>query len=91
MLARFLVYLPMLLPERYAVVKLTPSRKAKLILFKILEFAEIGGMAPEDCGVAYEAVSQCLDEVCVKSHDEIVMEGLVDQIQQILRAEEWEQ
>jgi len=70
---------------------LTPSRKAKLILFKILEFAEVGGMAPEDCGVAYEAISRCLDEVCIKENNETTMEGLVDQISQIITAQVWEQ
>ncbi len=72
-------------------MQLTPSRRVKLILFKILEYAEVGGMAPEDCGVAFEAISQCLDEVCTEEHNDATMEGLKDQIQQILEADTWEQ
>jgi len=71
-------------------VQLTPSRRVKLILIKILEYAEVGGMTPEDCGVVFEAISQCLDEVCNEDHNEITMEGLKDQMQQILEAETWE-
>ena len=72
-------------------MQLTPSRKAKLILFKILEYAEVGGMAPEDSGVAYEAVSRCLDEVCIEEHNETTMEGLIEQISQVITAQDWEQ
>ena len=42
-------------------MKLTDSRRAKLILMKILDYAELGGMKPEDCGICFEAVSNCLD------------------------------
>lgn len=72
-------------------MKLTSSRKVKLVLFKILEFAEIGGMAPEDCGLLWESVSNCLDEVGVCEDDQSSMENLVKQLQQIIEADEWDQ
>lgn len=63
-------------------IELTNSRKAKLIVFKILEYAETGGMLPDDCGVAFEAISCCLDN-CDDSS------GLIEQIQQILNSKQW--
>jgi hypothetical protein len=72
-------------------VTLSASRRAKLVLFKILEYAEIGGMAADDCGLVYEAVSNCLDGICVEEGDESTMKGLIDQMQQILVAENWKQ
>ncbi len=72
---------------------MTPSssRRAKLVLFKILEYAEIGGMATDDCGLVYEAVSNCLDRICAEEGDESTLSGLIDQMQQILAAENWKQ
>lgn len=70
-------------------MKLNSSRRAKLTLFKSLEYAEIGGLAPGDCGAIYEAVSSCLDAICKDEGDETTISGLIDQIQQILTAEEW--
>ena len=65
---------------------LTPSRKARLIVAKVLEYAELGGMKPEDCGVAYEAIDNCLMAV---GHDpEEALSGLIDQIRTITNAEE---
>ena len=72
-------------------MKLTPSRKVKLILFKTLEFAEIGGMAPADCGLLFESVSNCLDELCASEDDESSMENLLEQIQQVMKAKKWNQ
>lgn len=72
-------------------MQLTPSRQVKLILFKILEYAEVGGMAPKDCGTAHEAISNCLDNASSPEQLETTMEGLKDQIQQILDSETWEQ
>ena len=68
---------------------LTPSRRAKLVLFEILEYAEIGGMAPADCGLVYEAVSNCLDTICVEQGDESTLSGLIDQMDLILAAKHW--
>ena len=70
-------------------MKLTSNRRAKLALFKILEYAEIGGLTPGDCGAIYEAVSSCLD--AIDEGDETTLSGLIDEIQQILTAEEWKQ
>lgn len=72
-------------------VTLSASRRAKLVLFKILEYAEIGGMATDDCGLVYEAVSNCLDSICVDERDESSVSGLIDKMQQILAAENWKQ
>ncbi|MEQ8853628.1 hypothetical protein [Gimesia sp.] len=72
-------------------MKLTDSRKAKLITHKILEFAEIGGMDAEHCGMAFEAVENCLDQICIEEGNEDTMSNLIEQIQQILSAEEWKQ
>ena len=72
-------------------MKLTSNRRAKLALFKILEYAEIGGLTPGDCGAIYEAVSNCLDAIGKDEGDETTISGLIDQIQQILTAEEWKQ
>lgn len=72
-------------------VTLTASRRAKLVLFKILEYAEIGGMATDDCGLVYEAVSNCLDRICAEEGDESTLSGLIDQMRQILAAENWKQ
>lgn len=69
--------------------KLTDSRKTKLILFKILETAEIGGMEVEHCGMIQEAVSNCLDEICVEEEDEATLSNLNKEIQEILDSEEW--
>ena len=62
-------------------MKLTEIRKSKLILAKILEYAEIGGMEKEHCGIALEAVSNCLHE------SKADMAELNQQIQQILKSE----
>ena len=70
-------------------VTLTPSRRAKLVLFEILEYAEIGGMASDHCGLVYEAVSNCLDTICVEEGDESTLSILIDQMQQILAAKSW--
>lgn len=70
---------------------LSASRKAKLVLFKILEYAEIGGMATDDCGLVYEAVSNCFDSICVEEDDESTMSSLIVQMQQILAAKNWKQ
>ena len=68
------------------VLELTPSRKAKLILINVLEYAEAGGMRPEDCGIALEAISNCLTSV--GDDPELVLSGLIDQIDMIVNAEE---
>lgn len=70
---------------------LSASRKAKLVLFKILEYAEIGGMRADDCGLVYEAVSNCLDRICAEEGNESTLSGLIEQMQQILVAENWKQ
>jgi len=70
-------------------LKLTPSRKARLIVGKILEYAEAGGMEAEDCGVAYEAIDNCL--MAVGDDPDVALSGLVEQIQTILNAKEWKQ
>jgi hypothetical protein len=64
-------------------MKLNASRRVKLIVFKILEYAEIGGMEPEDCGTVFEAVGNCLDETAN------TMPDLESQIHQILASDEW--
>ncbi|MAX37944.1 MAG: hypothetical protein CME33_15420 [Gimesia sp.] len=71
-------------------LKLTDSRKAKLVLNKMLEYAEIGGMEEEHCGMVLEAVVDCFDTICMEEGDELTMEGLVQQIRQILDADEWD-
>lgn len=68
---------------------LNASRRAKLVTMKILEYAEIGGMAPEDCGVALEAISNCLDNVGSRETVEETLEELTQQIAMILKGEEW--
>lgn len=68
-------------------LRLTPSRKAGLIVMKILEYAEAGGMEPNDCGVAWEAINNCL--TAVGDDPEATLGGLIDQIQTIVTAEEW--
>ena len=70
-------------------VKLTPSRKSKLIVMKILEYAEAGGMEAEDCGVAFEAIDNCL--MAVGDDPEDALSGLIDQIRTIINAEVWNQ
>lgn len=65
---------------------LTPSRKANLIVFKILEYAVIGGMDPEDSGIAYEAINNCLTNV--GDDPEVALGGLIDQIRTIVNADE---
>lgn len=69
--------------------QLTPSRKAKLIVMKVLEYAEAGGMTPEDCGIAWEAISNCLTDVA--DDPEVALGGLIDQIYTIATATEWSQ
>jgi hypothetical protein len=64
-------------------MKLNASRRVKLIVFTILEYAEIGGMEPEDCGMVFEAVGNCLDETAN------TMSDLESQIHQILASDEW--
>lgn len=66
---------------------LTPSRKAQLIVMKLLEYAEAGGMKPEDCGTVFEALSNCLGGV--GSDPDLALEGLIDQIRSIIDAKEW--
>jgi hypothetical protein len=68
-------------------MRLTPSRKAKLIVFKVLEYAEAGGMAAEDCGITYEALSNCLD--CVGKKPDEALVGLIDQIDTIIDSDVW--
>ncbi len=68
-------------------LELTPSRKAKLILMKLLEYAEAGGMRPEDCGIALEAIGNCLTSV--GDDPELVLSELIDQIDTIVNAEAW--
>ena len=67
-------------------MKLTPSRKARLIVMKVLEYAETGGMEAEDCGIAFEAIDNCL--MAVGDDPEVAMSGLIEQIQTIINAEE---
>jgi hypothetical protein len=68
-------------------IELTPSYKVRLIVVKILEYAETGGMAPEDCGIAYEALSNCLD--AASKHPDETMAGLIDQISTIIESKVW--
>ena len=67
-------------------MKLTPSRKAQLIVMKVLEYAETGGMEAEDCGIASEAIENCL--MAVGDDPEVALSGLIEQIQTIINAEE---
>lgn len=67
-------------------VKLTPSRRARLILMTILQYAETGGMEPQDCGAVYEAVDNCLTSA---DDPEVFLSGLIDEIQAIIIAKEW--
>lgn len=67
-------------------VKLTPSRRARLILMAILQYAETGGMEPQDCGAVYEAVDNCLTSA---DDPEVFLSGLIDEIQAIIIAKEW--
>lgn len=69
--------------------QLTPSRKAKLVVMKVLEYAEAGGMHPEDCGITWKAISNCL--TANGSDPEVALGGLIDQIQTIVTATEWNQ
>lgn len=62
-------------------MKLNDRRRARLIVCKVLEYAEAGGMEAQDCGATYNALDACLvDE-----------EGLLDQVRKILDAQEWVQ
>jgi len=70
-------------------LQLTLSRKARLIVGKILEYAEAGGMEADDCGVAYEAIDSCL--MAVGDDPDVALGGLIEQIQTILNAKEWKQ
>ena len=70
-------------------MNLNASRKAKLVTMKILEYAEVGGMAPEDCGVALEVISNCLDNVGSRENVEEIMGELTQQIAMILKGETW--
>ena len=67
-------------------IKLTPSRKARLIVMKVLEYAETGGMEAEDCGIAFEAIDNCL--MAIGDDPEVAMSGLIEQIRTIANAEE---
>lgn len=69
--------------------QLTPSRKARLITWKLLEYAEAGGMRPDHCGIAFEAISNYLTSV--GDDPEPILSGLIDQVQAIINAEEWTQ
>lgn len=73
--------------KKRKLTKLTPSRKAMLIVFKILQYAELGGMEPTDCGIALEAISNCLTST--GDDPEVVLSGLIDEIQSIISAKEW--
>ena len=70
-------------------MKLTASRRAKLIVFKICEYAEVGGMSPADCGMVYEKIADSLDSISAYEGDQTSVDGLLGQIQQILTAENW--
>ena len=70
-------------------IKLTPSRKARLIVMKILEYAETGGMEPKDCGIALDVISDGL--LSVADNPEEILAGLIDQIRTIIDAKEWKQ
>ena len=70
-------------------MKLTPYRKSMLIVAKLLEFAEIGGMEPTDCGAVYEAFAELFGRLCTDEGDESVMENLIGQVSQIIHAEKW--
>jgi hypothetical protein len=67
-------------------MKLTPSRKSRLIVMKVLEYAETGGMEAEDCGIAFEAIDNCL--MAIGDDPEVAMSGLIEQIRTIANAEE---
>ncbi|QDV37522.1 hypothetical protein [Tautonia plasticadhaerens] len=62
---------------------LNDYRRVRLIISKILEYAEAGGMAPRDCGLIYES----LDATLGQPGDP---EGLIAQIRQIIDAREWQ-
>ncbi len=70
-----------------ATFELKPSNKASLIVVKVLEYAEIGGMAPEDCGIAYEALTKCLR--AVGDDPDEALAGLIDNITTIINTNEW--
>jgi hypothetical protein len=71
-----------------SVFELTPSRRAKLIVHEILVYAEKGGMKPQDCGVAYDAICNCL-ESSGRNPDKSL--GKMNrQIAEILNAAVWE-
>lgn len=66
---------------------LTPSRKAQLIVAKVLEYAEAGGMKPKHCGIAFEAIRNCL--LSVGDDPEVILSGLIDQVHTIINAKNW--
>jgi len=57
-----------------------------MIVMKLLEYAAVGGMEAEDCGIAYEAIDNCL--MAVGNDPEVALSGLIDQIQTIINAKE---
>lgn len=71
-------------------LELTPYRKVNLILFSILEHAEIGGMEPDDCGAVYESVAACLGSVCKDEGNEDSLAALLQKIQAICNATTWD-
>lgn len=70
---------------------LTPARRAKLIVFKILEYAEVGGVAPEDCGAVFDTISNSFDALCTAEGGETILDDMNHQVAEILRADDWEQ
>ena len=71
--------------------KLTPYKRAVLVVAKILEYAEIGGMEPEDCGIVLEALLNLLGAICEEEGDENTVAAMLDKVQEILDADHWEQ
>lgn len=68
-------------------VPLTPSRRTRLIVHKLLRYAEAGGMRPKDCGITYEAIDNCL--MAVGDDPDAALGGLIDEIRTVIHGEAW--
>ncbi len=72
-------------PDRVT-VNLTPYRKAMLILVRVLDLAEKGGMEPQDCGAIFEAMETCLVASASDGDVEDTMQSLLDEIVEIIES-----
>ncbi|MAX37937.1 MAG: hypothetical protein CME33_15385 [Gimesia sp.] len=69
---------------------MTDKQKAKLIVYKISDYAEIGGMQSEHSYMLVEAMYGYFDNICFYDGNELTISNLLEEVRKIIVIDERE-